>query len=130
MRHIGAAGAAVITASHNPAAYNGIKIFTRNGLKLLPADDERLSADVLEASWDEVALAAPRYAVEDQRAQALAFYSQYLLNSVADAARAAFARVTLIVDTANGALSPIAGEVLRAAGFGEVISCNDALDDR
>lgn len=128
MRHIGAAGATVITASHNPAAYNGIKIFTRNGLKLLPADDARLSAEVLGTPWDEVAAAAPRYAVEDQRVQALAFYSRYLLNSVADAARAAFARITLIVDTANGALSPIAGEILRPAGFGEVIACNDALD--
>ena len=128
MRHTGAAGASVITASHNPAAYNGIKLFTRNGLKLLPADDARLSAAVLETPWDEVERAVPQYAVEDHRGRALALYSSYLLEPLTSAARDAFARVTLIVDTANGALSPVAGEVLRAAGFGAVICLNNSLD--
>lgn len=36
IRHLGAAGGAVITASHNPPEYNGYKLYDRHGCQLVP----------------------------------------------------------------------------------------------
>ena len=44
VRDIGADAGVVISASHNPAAYNGIKFFDRAGFKLSDALEDRLEA--------------------------------------------------------------------------------------
>ena len=50
----GADGGIMITASHNPADQNGIKVFLPGtGLKLFPNDDQELSAIVYELSGRE-----------------------------------------------------------------------------
>jgi phosphoglucosamine mutase len=47
-----ASAAIVLTASHNPADQNGIKIFLGStGLKLFPSDDESLTEIVLKQTW-------------------------------------------------------------------------------
>ena len=56
MASVGAAGAIVLTASHNPPDQNGIKIFLGPAaMKPLPGDDDSLSARVWEIPWSEVA---------------------------------------------------------------------------
>ncbi|VAX18944.1 Phosphomannomutase [hydrothermal vent metagenome] len=129
-RYIGAAGAVVITASHNPPAYNGIKIFTRHGLKLLPSDDIELSGKVMETGYDEVKNAPVKGSVYDRSGEALDLFEKYSLDPlnswITDGG--ALLKVTLIVDAANGALSVGAGRILEKAGFGEVIVTSDRLD--
>jgi phosphoglucosamine mutase len=44
VRELGADAGVVISASHNPAAYNGIKFFDRDGFKLSDADEDRIEA--------------------------------------------------------------------------------------
>lgn len=44
VRHLGAAGGAVVTASHNPAAYNGIKLLSSSG-RALSREDGRAVRD-------------------------------------------------------------------------------------
>jgi len=47
-----ASAAIVLTASHNPADQNGVKIFLgSSGLKLFPADDESLTEFLLKQPW-------------------------------------------------------------------------------
>ena len=47
-----ASAAIVLTASHNPADQNGIKIFLgSSGLKLFPSDDEALTEFLLKQPW-------------------------------------------------------------------------------
>ena len=47
-----ASAAIVMTASHNPADQNGVKIFLgSSGLKLFPADDESLTEFLLKQPW-------------------------------------------------------------------------------
>ncbi|VAX19534.1 hypothetical protein MNBD_NITROSPINAE04-2474 [hydrothermal vent metagenome] len=129
-RYIGAAGAIVITASHNPPAYNGVKIFTRHGLKLLPSDDMELSGEVMKTGYDEVKNATMKGSVYDRSGEALDIFERYSLdpsNSWMDDS-AELSNVTLIVDAANGALSVAAGRILEKAGFGDVIVTSDKLD--
>ncbi len=128
MQYLQAGGALVVTASHNPASYNGIKVFTRHGLKLLPGDDELLSDAVLNTEYENVQKLTRKGWEENHHKQAIELFESYSLdprNSWIDD-KSAMAHVFLIVDTANGALSETAGPTLHNAGFGEVVTvCND-----
>ena len=44
VRHLGAAGGIVVTASHNPPEYNGYKIYDETGCQLVPADADQVVA--------------------------------------------------------------------------------------
>lgn len=129
-RAIRAAGGVVITASHNPASYNGIKIFTRRGLKLLPGDDIELSRRVNDTPYSKVQSASETGHAEDKHAEAIGVFIKFSLDPrnswITEPEK--LHGCALIVDTANGALSPVAEKVLSESVFGEVISLNSSLD--
>jgi phosphoglucosamine mutase len=112
---------AVISASHNPAEYNGIKLFGSTGYKL--ADDVE---DEIEAitTGDEGPRPTGRgvgrvLPVGD----ALERYERH----VESAARVSLDGMRVVVDCANGAASAIAPEVLRRLGA-RVLPINDRPD--
>jgi phosphomannomutase len=60
VRHVHAAYGMMVTASHNPRQYNGIKVYVRDGGQLLPPEDEEIAAAIdavdplhLPAGWAE-----------------------------------------------------------------------------
>src|SRR6202453_685699 len=60
VRHQHAAYGLMVTASHNPRQYNGIKVYVRDGAQLLPPEDEEIAAVIdavdplrLPAGWAE-----------------------------------------------------------------------------
>ena len=60
VRHLHAAYGVMVTASHNPRQYNGIKVYVRDGGQLLPPVDEQIAAAIdavdplqLPAGWAE-----------------------------------------------------------------------------
>ena len=46
VRHRHAAYGLMVTASHNPRQYNGIKVYVRDGGQLLPPQDEQIAAAI------------------------------------------------------------------------------------
>jgi phosphoglucosamine mutase len=54
LRELGADGGVVISASHNPAEDNGLKLFGRDGYKLDDAHEERLEELILSDALNEV----------------------------------------------------------------------------
>jgi phosphomannomutase len=48
VRHVHAAYGFMVTASHNPRQYNGIKVYVRDGGQLLPPIDEDIAAAISE----------------------------------------------------------------------------------
>lgn len=106
----------VITASHNPAADNGIKFFGPGGVKLTDADElaiERLLPETL-ISPD---LASP----QEEAAAAYREGASQLLPA------RALAGWRVVLDTANGATCATSPTVLRTLGA-EVIGIGDAPD--
>jgi phosphoglucosamine mutase len=104
---VGASAGVVISASHNPPEYNGIKFFSNKGMKL-PDELE----DEIEAF-----LAQPEEAAAEQGSivpagDARERYLAHLVN----AAEAPLEGMTVVVDCANGAASELAPELLRRLG--------------
>jgi phosphomannomutase len=46
---VGAAAGVMVTASHNPAAYNGYKVYWENGAPLIPPHEEGIAKEMREA---------------------------------------------------------------------------------
>jgi phosphoglucosamine mutase len=105
----------VISASHNPPEYNGVKFFDREGRKLTDAAEEEIEA-LLDAparnggEIDRVGIAADSY-----------------LEHVLDRFGSDLAGMRIAVDCANGAYSGIAPRAFERLGA-EVIAIGDAPD--
>jgi phosphoglucosamine mutase len=100
--------AVMISASHNPAHDNGIKIFARGGQKLADADERELEG--LAAGLRPAAPRTPR--IKDQSGL-LRRYEEHLAAVFPDLD---LAGLRLCVDAANGGGSQLAPAVLRAFG--------------
>jgi phosphoglucosamine mutase len=95
----GADAGVVISASHNPPEYNGIKFFGPNGMKLPDADEDRIEA----ALGDPV----PSTAEEGSIRELQGGRERYLAH-LEEAAGARLDGMTIVVDCANGAASALA----------------------
>jgi phosphoglucosamine mutase len=105
---LGASSGVVISASHNPPEYNGIKFFASNGMKLPDEMEDEIEA-VLGA-------ASPTPAGEAGTISALGAGLGSYLEHLVRAAGADLAGMSVVVDCANGAASTIAPEMLRRLG--------------
>jgi phosphoglucosamine mutase len=94
-----ASAGVMISASHNPAADNGIKFFGADGFKLVDEQEEEIEA-LLDAEEDLL----PRPSAEglgtlDEFPEGLLKYSQFLVQTIPDD----LSGLTVCVDAANGA---------------------------
>jgi phosphoglucosamine mutase len=117
---LGASSGVVISASHNPADDNGIKFFSREGMKLPDHIEDEIEADLAR----EPRPAAHRGAIAptpDGR-------ERYVLH-LERSADARLDGMKVVVDCANGAASDVAPEVLRRLGA-DVVALNATPDGR
>ena len=98
---------AVISASHNPAEYNGIKFFGPNGAKLSDAEEEEI-----EALLDAEPLDAP----EQEWPEPEGRYAERYVELVCDRFGADLDGLRIAVDCANGAMYEVAPRALDALG--------------
>lgn len=136
VRELGADGGIVISASHNPPEYNGIKLFDRDGFKLDDAAEDEVAALVeaggLEAcaaseaagahelpAGDAVGVTVP---IEDAQTR----YIDHAVRSVR-AQGVDFAGLSIAVDAGHGAASLTTPAALRKLGA-EVTVINDDYD--
>ena len=103
----------VITASHNPVEYNGLKVLARDGRKIPDAQERALEAAMEGALAAGVHLVAPS-AGRGTEADEYRVRYERTLASLAQTVDAAGLRV--VVDAANGAASPFAVAALAATG--------------
>lgn len=113
----------MISASHNPCEYNGIKIFQSNGYKLpdaLEAQIEEIILDDVDAPPTPIGGEVGRVTRADN---AVADYIEHLLS----ATNMSFKGYKIALDCANGSSSVSAEEVFARLGA-EVVVINSAPD--
>ena len=123
-RELCASGGVVISASHNPPEYNGIKFFDKDGFKLPDEVEASLEAFVEEGgalpdslpSGDEVGVIVP---VEN----ACELYINHAISVIQEEGMS-FEGLKVALDTGHGAASLTTASALEALGA-EVIVIND-----
>jgi phosphomannomutase len=99
-RFLGTSASIVITASHNPILWNGIKFLRHDGIAFPPADAARIKAIYFEKPWKLVDIDGLGRASEDSRAHA--HHVQTVLG-LFDARGIAEKRFRVVLDSVNGA---------------------------
>lgn len=110
------AAGVVISASHNPAEYNGIKLFASSGYKLPDSLEDEIQAEMSHT---------PGEAEEGSETLLPEALERYLHHLTDRGDR--LDGMKIVVDCANGAASALAPEVYRRLGA-EVVVMNDAPD--
>ena len=100
--------AIMITASHNPASDNGIKIFGSNGQKI--ADEIEQEIEQLIENKSQIKISKEGSVVKDENGRH--DYITYLLSTISKPLNG----ITVVVDCAHGSASTYAPEVLKRAG--------------
>ncbi len=100
--------AIMITASHNPASDNGIKIFGSNGQKI--ADEIEQEIEQLIENKSQIKTSKEGSVVKDENGRN--DYITYLLSTISKPLNG----ITVVVDCAHGSASTYAPEVLNRAG--------------
>ncbi len=107
-----AAPAVMVSASHNPASDNGIKMFAAGGSKLADAEQRAIEAELDRLDDSDVRASEPPIIANDGER----FVEGYVkhLRSAVEGRRLDGVRV--VIDAANGAASEIAPRVFRRLG--------------
>jgi phosphomannomutase len=119
VRRLGLAGGLAITASHNPAEYNGVKIKTRSGSSAPPELYESV-ARALDGGMVEAARPGRIETVD-----LVAPYRDHLASLISLPAIHS-AGLSVVADSMHGAASNLLGEIL--AGAARVVSCRPGRD--
>lgn len=128
VRKLNAAGGAVISASHNPPEYNGIKLFDAQGYKLPDAVEDEIEAFIkdggLEARGIENMPQGPDLGFAVQLNDAAEIYISHAVTSITDQG-VSFEGMTIALDTGHGASSETSPEALKRLGADVHVINND-----
>ncbi len=139
VRELSAAGGVVISASHNPPEYNGIKFFDSDGFKLSDEAEDEVEDFVVSGGLESAVLRAHEAGDDDASMpvgtdlgcsllveQARALYVDHAVQSIFNQG-IDFKGMTIALDAAHGASSMTSAEALRRLGA-DVIVINDDYD--
>ena len=101
----------VISASHNPFQDNGIKVFSGRGEKFTESLEREVEAIIADESWTVGGSAE----VPVEKADVIDAYIAHARLALPDPER--LGRLTLAIDTANGATTTVAPRLFRELGF-------------
>ena len=121
IKSMGAACGFMITASHNPAHDNGIKIFGGDGFKLPDAVEEQIEGIVLAQDYSRMS-ALPEIIgraarIDDARGRYIEFAKSSIRNRSLKGLR-------IVLDCANGAAYSIAPLIFRELGAEVIVTAN------
>lgn len=122
-RHLEADFGVVISASHNPAEYNGIKFFNSQGYKLPDAVEDEIEEYILNNRDVEVRMEGKDVGVIIHDENSVEEYTNFLKSTV----NCDFKGLKIAIDAGNGAAYKSAPKLLNDLGA-EVIIINDNPD--
>ncbi|KPL94959.1 phospho-sugar mutase [Vibrio splendidus] len=127
IEHFNAAGAVVVTASHNPPEYNGFKVYWENSAQIIPPHDAGIAGEIDVASTKPI----PLMSLSDAEAQGKlvwlteGYYQTYRaainqsphVNNILESAN-----TTITYTAMHGVGAKMAEDLLHDAGFHKVFS--------
>lgn len=111
--------AGIVSASHNPMIYNGIKFFARGGFKLSDEKEDQIEA-ILGQDWERPTGRGVGRIHHDSDTSTQ-MYTEHIVRSATADDPAPLKGLRIVVDCANGATSAVAPVVLREAGADVVV---------
>ena len=121
LREIGCAGGIIITASHNPIQYNGIKLLLDNGMAPPPESAEQIKKNFFEKNFNYIDSATCGKVTFDNKADER--HIEKVL-SIVDEQIIASKKFKVALDSVNGAGGPVTKKLLSRLGC-EVFAIND-----
>ena len=121
VRQLGCAGGVIVTASHNPAQYNGIKLLLANGIAPLPDVAEQIKQYFLDKQFSLVDL--PDCGQEASNDQTDTTHIARVL-AIVDKETITAKKFKVALDSVNGAGGPVTKKLLAELGC-EVVAIND-----
>ncbi|MBQ7123650.1 MAG: phosphoglucosamine mutase [Oscillospiraceae bacterium] len=110
VNELGVDGGVMITASHNPYEYNGIKYFGSTGFKLTDEQEERIERIVLDGSEPIELAETGDIGRVTQNYEAVEYYVDHISGTVGD-----LSGIKIAVDCANGASYATAKKIFAKA---------------
>lgn len=125
LKHLGLDGGLMITASHNPPQFNGIKMFFRDGVEIPRSLEYRIEEIYFTGgpkakAWNQVGFVEHREVLE--------IYIDSIINKV-DSAKIKEKRFKVAIDPGNGVGALVAPIIAQRLGC-EVNTINSDLDGR
>ena len=112
VKRLGANGGVMITASHNPFMYNGIKYFGGDGFKLTDAQEDRIEHIILDGEEPIEFARTEHIGTVHVNCGAVEIYEEH----IASAVKHDLSALRIAVDCANGASYRTAKKIFGAAG--------------
>ncbi len=123
LRHGGYDAGVVISASHNPAEFNGIKFFNGDGYKLPDALEEEIEGILLDMKQEIPHPIGAKLGTIARLEDAQEQYAAFAAGTIRDRLDG----IRVAIDCANGAAHKVAPKALRDLGA-DVLVLNDAPD--
>lgn len=127
IRHLGASAGVMVTASHNPAEYNGYKVYLGDGAQIIPPVDTEISARIgAVTSVQDLALAPP----DDPRICHLgdAVIDDYLAEALKLCVAPGPRELRIVYTAMHGVGGPLTTRLLASAGFGDIHVVSSQFD--
>lgn len=123
VKSLGYDGGVMITASHNPPQYNGLKPVARDGVEFSREDEEHVEEIYFSKKWPPV---PDRLGVTSAESRAVPTYIKGIKSRV-DSSAIQKRRFTVMLDTGNGAQAVTAPALAREMGC-DVVVINEEID--
>ena len=118
----------VISASHNTFEFNGVKYFSNKGMKIPDEIEEEIEEIMDSGKIDELTAVNDKIGVSEIRTDLLDEYVYFFRkNFEEEFENIDKSNFKVVIDTANGATSVVAGKVFKALGIDHII-INDKPD--
>jgi phosphomannomutase len=120
VRHLGADAGVMVTASHNPPADNGYKVYRSDGAQIVPPIDVEIATAIAEASTSGAAIAVVDGGWELLDDGVVEAYLAGASATLANADGRSGGRLRIVYTPLHGVGRDVAVELLRRAGFEDV----------
>lgn len=119
----------IISASHNPFSYNGIKIFSKDGYKLKDEEEDSIENHIISSDSFSVDTKGYFGSVKDESNNAKEIYLDFLRKSFKEKIKKVKGKrkIKIVIDCANGASFLYAPLIFKEFGF-DVIPINNEPD--